>query len=119
MVYFFEKIRLLSGAYSGMISLICKYHSKFYKKEGYKLDFFEKTQFEIAGQEFLCPVTNRLIDKVFRGYSLILYYLDFLVIQQFSLSFHLSYERWYCKAIPQLFDFYFLVFYFINTSKCI
>ena len=34
MVYFFEKIRLLSGAYSGMISLICKYHSKFYKKEG-------------------------------------------------------------------------------------
>ena len=53
------------------------------------------------------------------GYSLILYYLDFLVIQQFSLSFHLSYERWYCKAIPQLFDFYFLIFYFINTSKCI
>ena len=36
MVYFFEKIRLLSGAYSGMISLICKYHSKFYKKEGNK-----------------------------------------------------------------------------------
>ena len=33
---FFEKIRLLSGAYSGMISLICKYHSKFYKKEGNK-----------------------------------------------------------------------------------
>ncbi len=37
--------------------------------EGYKLNFFDKTQFEIAGQEFLCPVTNRLIDKVFRGYS--------------------------------------------------
>ncbi len=37
--------------------------------EGYKLDFFEKTQFEIAGQEYLCPVTNRLIDKIFRGYS--------------------------------------------------
>ena len=37
--------------------------------EGYKLDFFEKTQFEIAGQEFLCPVTNRLVDKIFRGYS--------------------------------------------------
>ena len=36
MVYFFEKIRLLLGAYSGMISLICKYHSKFYKKEGNK-----------------------------------------------------------------------------------
>ena len=36
MVYFFEKIRLLSGAYSGMISLICKYHSKFYKKKGTK-----------------------------------------------------------------------------------
>ena len=27
MVYFFEKIRLLSCAYSGMISLICEYHS--------------------------------------------------------------------------------------------
>lgn len=37
--------------------------------EGYKLDFFEKTAFEIAGNEFLCPVSNRLIDKVFRGYS--------------------------------------------------
>jgi superfamily II DNA/RNA helicase len=37
--------------------------------EGYKLNFFDKTQFEIAGKEFLCPVTNRLIDKVFRGYS--------------------------------------------------
>jgi DEAD/DEAH box helicase domain-containing protein len=36
---------------------------------GYKLNFLEKTQFEIAGQEFLCPVTNRLIDKEFRGYS--------------------------------------------------
>ena len=37
--------------------------------DGYKLNFFEKTQFEIAGQEYLCPVTNRLVDKVFRGYS--------------------------------------------------
>lgn len=37
--------------------------------EGYKLDFLESTQFEIAGQEYLCPVTNRLVDKVFRGYS--------------------------------------------------
>ncbi|MFZ2432384.1 MAG: DEAD/DEAH box helicase, partial [Lutibacter sp.] len=36
---------------------------------GYKLDFFEKTNFEIAGEEFLCPVSNRLLDKVFRGYS--------------------------------------------------
>jgi ATP-dependent helicase YprA (DUF1998 family) len=36
---------------------------------GYKLNFLEKTQFEIAGEEFLCPVTNRLVDKVFRGYS--------------------------------------------------
>lgn len=38
-------------------------------EEGYKLDFFKSTQFEIAGKEFLCPVTNRLVDKVFRGYS--------------------------------------------------
>jgi hypothetical protein len=37
--------------------------------DGYKLDFFEKTQFEIAGEEFLCPVSNRLVDKIFRGYS--------------------------------------------------
>ena len=36
---------------------------------GYNLDFFEKTKFEIAGKEFLCPVTNRLIDQVFMGYS--------------------------------------------------
>ena len=68
---------------------------------------------------YFIPLFICSLDKVFRGYSLILYYLDFLVIQQFSFSFHLSYERWYCKAIPQLFDFYFLVFYFINTSKCI
>lgn len=37
--------------------------------EAFKLDFIEKTQFEIAGEEFLCPVTNRLLDKTFRGYS--------------------------------------------------
>lgn len=37
--------------------------------DGYKLDLLEKTQFEIAGNEFLCPVTNRLLDKVFKGYS--------------------------------------------------
>ena len=37
--------------------------------DGYKLNFLEKTQFEIAGKEYLCPVTNRLLDKVFRGYS--------------------------------------------------
>ncbi|CAL2085281.1 DEAD/DEAH box helicase [Tenacibaculum sp. 190524A02b] len=37
--------------------------------DGYILDLLESTQFEIAGKEFLCPVTNRLVDKVFRGYS--------------------------------------------------
>ena len=36
---------------------------------GYKLDFFENTRFELAGKEYLCPVTHRLVDKVFRGYS--------------------------------------------------
>lgn len=36
---------------------------------GFKLDFLKSTQFEIAGKEYLCPVTNRLVDKVFRGYS--------------------------------------------------
>lgn len=39
------------------------------EEEGYKLDFFKNTQLEIAGQEFLCPVTNRMVDKVFRGFS--------------------------------------------------
>jgi len=37
--------------------------------KGFKLNFFESTQFEIAGSEFLCPVTNRLLDKTFRSYS--------------------------------------------------
>lgn len=37
--------------------------------ERYKLNLIENTQFEIAGREYLCPVTNRLVDKVFRGYS--------------------------------------------------
>lgn len=37
--------------------------------DGFKLDFIKSTQFEIAGKEYLCPVTNRLVDKVFRGYS--------------------------------------------------
>ncbi|WP_394906083.1 DEAD/DEAH box helicase [uncultured Mesonia sp.] len=37
--------------------------------DGFILDFLESTQFEIAGKEYLCPVTNRLVDKVFRGYS--------------------------------------------------
>lgn len=37
--------------------------------DGFKLDFFKNTRFELAGKEFLCPVTNRLIDKVFRDYS--------------------------------------------------
>ena len=37
--------------------------------EGFKLDLLEKTKLEIAGKEYLCPVTKRLVDKVFRGYS--------------------------------------------------
>ncbi len=38
-------------------------------ENGFKLNFFEKTNLELAGIEYLCPVTNRLIDKHFRGYS--------------------------------------------------
>ena len=38
-------------------------------QDGFKLDFFGKTKFEIASKEFLCPVSNRLLDKTFRGYS--------------------------------------------------
>jgi len=37
--------------------------------DSYKLNFLENTQFETAGFEYLCPVTRRLVDKVFRGYS--------------------------------------------------
>ena len=37
--------------------------------DGYKLNILESTKFEIAGEEFLCPVSNRLLDKVFMGYS--------------------------------------------------
>ncbi|WP_438826609.1 Zn-binding domain-containing protein [Riemerella columbina] len=36
---------------------------------GYKIDFIEKTCFELAGKEYLCPVAKRLLDKTFRGYS--------------------------------------------------
>ncbi|NGX85287.1 DEAD/DEAH box helicase [Aequorivita sp. KMM 9714] len=36
---------------------------------GYRINLEEKTQFEIAGTEYLCPVKRRLLDKVFRGYS--------------------------------------------------
>lgn len=36
---------------------------------GYKLNHIEKTQFELAGEVFLCPVTKRLVDKTFRGYT--------------------------------------------------
>ena len=37
--------------------------------DGYKLNFIKSTNFEIAGKQFLCPVTSRLVDKVFRDYS--------------------------------------------------
>lgn len=37
--------------------------------DGFKLDFFEESAVELAGKTFLCPVTNRLIDRTFRGYS--------------------------------------------------
>ncbi len=37
--------------------------------EGFILDLLEKTEFEISGTSYLCPVKKRLIDKVFRGYT--------------------------------------------------
>lgn len=37
--------------------------------EGYKLDFMTKTKLEIAGKEVLCPVTNRLLDATFKGFT--------------------------------------------------
>ena len=36
---------------------------------GYKLDFYSHTRVELAGKTTLCPVTHRLIDTTFRGYS--------------------------------------------------
>ncbi len=36
---------------------------------GYKIDFLNKTSFELAGKEFLCPVSKRLLDKTFRNYT--------------------------------------------------
>ncbi|MCQ4040216.1 DEAD/DEAH box helicase [Riemerella anatipestifer] len=36
---------------------------------GYKIDFINKTSFELAGKEILCSVSKRLLDKTFRGYS--------------------------------------------------
>lgn len=37
--------------------------------DGFKLDLVNKTKLEIAGKEILCPITNRLLDKTFRGYT--------------------------------------------------
>jgi len=37
--------------------------------EGYRLDFYNKTEVELAGDVYLCPVTKRLIDTHFRGYT--------------------------------------------------
>ncbi|MEJ7778682.1 MAG: DEAD/DEAH box helicase [Daejeonella sp.] len=36
---------------------------------GYRLNLFEKSVLQLAGKQNLCPVNNRLIDTVFRGYS--------------------------------------------------
>lgn len=36
---------------------------------GYRLNFIDKSEFELAGDEYLCPATHRLIDKHFRGYT--------------------------------------------------
>ena len=37
--------------------------------EGYRLNIEEKTQLEIGGNQFLCPISNRLINTSFRGFS--------------------------------------------------
>lgn len=36
---------------------------------GFKINLEENTTFELASNVYLCPVTNRLIDKIFRNYS--------------------------------------------------
>jgi ATP-dependent helicase YprA (DUF1998 family)/DNA-directed RNA polymerase subunit M/transcription elongation factor TFIIS len=61
--------------------------------EGYKLDFLESTKFEIAGKEYLCPVTSRLVDKVFRGYSpLIKGNLEFNTINNYKIDSAKNYQ---------------------------
>ena len=37
--------------------------------DGYKLNIEENTALEIGGNQFLCPVSNRLINTCFRGFS--------------------------------------------------
>jgi DEAD/DEAH box helicase domain-containing protein len=37
--------------------------------EGFKLNLLEKSQFQLGGKQYLCPVTNRLINQLFMGYS--------------------------------------------------
>ncbi len=37
--------------------------------DGYILNLIEQSQFELAGKEYLCPVTQRMIDRHFKGYS--------------------------------------------------
>lgn len=40
------------------------------EKDGYRLDFFtDKVRVELGGHAYLCPVTLRLLDRVFMGYS--------------------------------------------------
>lgn len=38
-------------------------------KGKYKLDLENKSQFELAGKQVLCPVTRRLLDRIFRNYT--------------------------------------------------
>lgn len=38
-------------------------------KDGFLLDLFDKSVFELAGKQWLCPVHHRLVDKIFRSYS--------------------------------------------------
>ena len=48
---------------------VVQYVLTFEDDHGYKLDFFEKTQIKIAETVKLCPVSKRLIDVDFRGYT--------------------------------------------------
>ena len=76
---------------------------------GYKIDFIEKTCFELAGKEILCPVSKRLLDKNFRGYTpwikgnltfenLENYYINQNIEIQFPLIFGEPYYQ------PEFFD---------------
>ena len=60
---FFPKDELTDKPMRFFVSEIVREKILTQDNEGYKLNFKEKTCLEIGGNQFLCPVSKRLIDK--------------------------------------------------------